>query len=55
MNETPYQPNSDFIQLLCRTQEEHENPVSTNVYKDILPADVAKYQLETLYKPYKEN
>ena len=55
LKETPYQPDSDFIQSLCETKEEHENPIKTGVYEDILPADVARYQAATLYKPYKES
>lgn len=55
LNETPYQPKSDFIQSLCKTKEEHEDPIGTGIYKDILPADVARYQLKTLYKPYINN
>ena len=54
-NETPYHPNSEFIQSLCKTKEEHDDPIGTMVYEDILPADVAKYQAATLYKPYKES
>ena len=55
INETPYQPDSDFIQSLCKTDNEHENPIEAGIYDDILPADVARYQLTTLYKPYKES
>lgn len=55
LKNTPYQPDSDFIQSLCKTEEEHKDPIKTGIYDDILPADVAKYQAETLYKPYKEN
>ena len=55
LKETPYQPDSDFIQSLCETKEEHENPIETGIYNDILPADVARYQAATLYKPYKES
>ncbi len=55
IHNTPYQPNHDFIQSLCETKEEHEDPIGTGVYEDILPADVARYQLTALYKPYKEN
>jgi len=40
---------------LCKTKEEHDDPVGTMVYEDILPADVARYQAATLYKPYKES
>ena len=54
-NETPYQPDSEFIQSLCETDEEHADPIDTGVYEDILPADVARYQAATLYKPYKES
>ena len=52
INSTPYNPNSNFIQSLCQTKAEHEDPIGTGVYKDILPADVASYQLRTLYQPY---
>lgn len=55
LKETPYQPDSDFIQSLCETKEEHENPIETGIYNDILPADVARYQAATLYKLYKES
>lgn len=55
LKETPYQPDSDFIQSLCKTKEEHEDPIKTGIYEEILPADVARYQAATLYKPYKEN
>lgn len=55
LKETPYQPDSDFIQSLCETKEEHENPIEAGIYNDILPADVARYQAATLYKPYKES
>ena len=55
LSETPYQPDSDFIQSFCETKEEHENPIETDIYDDILPADVARYQAATLYKPYKES
>ncbi len=55
MNETPYQPDSEFIQSLCETEEEKNNPIESGIYEDILPSDVARYQLTTLYKPYKEN
>ena len=55
LKETPYQSDSDFIQSLCETKEEHENPIKTGVYEDILPADVARYQVATLYKPYEES
>lgn len=55
INETPYQPNSKFIQSFCETKEERKDPIKTGVYEDILPADVARYQLKTLYKPYQEN
>ena len=55
LKETSYQPNSDFIQSLCKTKEEHEDPIKTGIYKDILPADIARYQAATLYKPYKED
>lgn len=54
-NETPYQPDSEFIQSLCETDKEHADPIGTGVYEDILPADVARYQAATLYKPYKES
>lgn len=54
LNETPYQPNSDFIQSLCETDEERANPIEAGVYGEILPADVARYQAATLYTPYKE-
>lgn len=54
LHETPYQPDSDFIQSLCETDEEREDPVAAGVYEDILPADVARYQADTLYTPYKE-
>ena len=53
INKTPYQPDSEFIQSLCKTDEEHADPISTGIYEDILPADIAKYQLKALYKPYK--
>ena len=55
LRDTPYQPDSDFIQSLCETDEERANPVETGVYEDILPADLARYQTATLYKPYKES
>lgn len=55
LKETPYQPDSDFIQSLCETKEEHENPIEAGIYNDILPADVARYQAATLYKSYKES
>ena len=55
LNETPYQPDSNFIQSLCKTKEEKADPIKTGIYEDILPTDVARYQLTTLYKPYKEN
>lgn len=55
INETPYQPDSEFIQSLCNTDEEHADPIGTGIYENILPADVARYQAATLYKPYKEN
>jgi len=55
LKETPYQPDSDFIQSFCKTKEEHENPIHTGIYEEIRPADVARYQIATLYKPYKEN
>ena len=54
INETPYQPDSDFIQSLCETDEEHEDPIGTGIYEDILPGDVARYQLKSLYKPYQK-
>ena len=55
LKETPYQPDSEFIQSLCETDEEHADPIDTGVYEDILPADVARYQAATLYEPYKES
>ena len=55
LKETSYQPDSDFIQSLCETKEEHENPIEAGIYNDILPADIARYQAATLYKPYKES
>ena len=54
-NNTIYRPNSEFIQSLCTTDEERADPIGMGIYEDILPADVARYQMTTLYKPYKEN
>lgn len=54
IHSTPYQPNHEFIQSLCQTEEEHNDPIGTGVYEDILPANVARYQAATLYSPYKE-
>ncbi len=54
LNETPYQPNHPFIQGLCLTKEEKADPIKTNIYKHILPADVARYQLKEQYTPYNQ-
>ena len=54
LNETSYQPNSDFIQSLCKTEEERKDPIKMQIYDDILPADVARYEITALYKSYKE-
>ena len=52
LKNTPYQPEHDFIQNFCKTKKEKQDPINTGVYDDILPSDIARYQLETLYKPY---
>ena len=51
-SQTPYKPNHEFIQSFCETKEERENPVAAGIYKEIRPADVAKYQMNTLYTIY---
>lgn len=55
LNNTQFIPEHEFIQSLCTTEEEHKDPVKMGIYEDILPADIARYQLNTLYVPYKEN
>ena len=37
------------------SQECGEDHIDAGIYEDILPADVARYQVATLYKPYKES
>jgi len=32
-----------------------QTAIEAGIYNDILPADVARYQAATLYKPYKES
>ncbi len=54
LNNTPYQPDHEFIQDLCKNDKERENPIKAGVYNDILPADLARYQADHLYTPYKE-
>lgn len=54
LNETCYHPDSEFIQSMCETDAEHEDPVETGVYDDLLPADVARYQASH-YKTYEES
>ena len=54
LNNTNFQPNHEFIQSLCRTEEERKDPIKAGIYNDILPADIARYQLKTLYKPFNE-
>lgn len=54
LNDTPYQPNHPFIQSFCSTKEEKEDPINTDIYKHIRPADVARYQLKEQYTPYKK-
>ena len=54
LNETPFKPNHPFIQSLCETKEEKENPIGHEIYDHIRPADIAIYQLETFYTPFKE-
>lgn len=49
---TPYQPYHELIQSFCITKEEKEDPILNCIYKQILPADVARYQAATLYQPY---
>jgi hypothetical protein len=46
LNDTPYQPDHELIQSFCRTSAEKENPVTAGIYKELRPADVAKYQLK---------
>lgn len=55
LNETPYQPNHQFIQSICLDDEERKDPVAAGIYNQILPGDVARYQASTIYSPYKEN
>ena len=52
LKDTVYQPDHEFIQSFCRTKEEKEDPIAAGIYKDILPADVARYQASNLYKPF---
>lgn len=53
LNDTPYQPDHEFIQSLCKNNEERKNPVKTGIYNSVLPADLARYQADRLYTPYK--
>jgi hypothetical protein len=48
--DTPYQPDHEFIQSFCETEEEKADPVAAGVYNDIRPADVANYQLKFYIK-----
>ena len=51
LKDTPYQPEHEFIQNFCKTNEERTDPIKYNIYEDILPADLARYQTEKLYQP----
>lgn len=55
LHSTPYQPSHEFIQSFCLNDKEREDPIKAGIYNDILPSDVARYQVATLYSPYKEN
>ena len=50
--ETSYTPDSDFIQNFCNNENEKQNPYTTGVYEDILPADIARYEVKNLYQPF---
>lgn len=53
INSSIYQPDHEFIQSLCITEEERKDPIETGVYNEILPADLARYQAETFYSSRK--
>lgn len=52
LEDTPYQPNHEFIQSLCKTKEEKADPINYKIYEDILPSDLARYQVSKFYTPF---
>ena len=49
LKDTIYIPQHEFIQKFCKTEEEKKDPIKANIYEDILPADLARFQVATIY------